>query len=153
MKRQKRGQAAFEYLSTYGWAILAALIAVGALAYFGFLNPKNMLPSKCDFGNQLECMEYRIIGEEGLVGLRLRNNFGREINITGVTGIENTVTDWEPQPLKIGVGTTRELNITLNQAPAQGEKNQIGLIITFQRAEGSSPPEHNISGWVFTTVQ
>ena len=26
---------------TYGWAILVVLIAIGALAYFGILNPKN----------------------------------------------------------------------------------------------------------------
>ena len=31
----KRGQAAMEFLMTYGWAILAAITAIGVLAYFG----------------------------------------------------------------------------------------------------------------------
>jgi uncharacterized protein (UPF0333 family) len=33
---QQRGQAAMEFLMTYGWAILVVLIAIGALAYFVF---------------------------------------------------------------------------------------------------------------------
>ena len=31
---KKKGQAAMEFLMTYGWAILAALIAIGVLVYF-----------------------------------------------------------------------------------------------------------------------
>ena len=36
---KKRGQAAMEFLMTYGWAILAAIVAIGVLAYFGVFNP------------------------------------------------------------------------------------------------------------------
>src|SRR3989338_1126940 len=39
MTYNKRGQAAMEFLMTYGWAILAAIIAIGVLAYFGVFNP------------------------------------------------------------------------------------------------------------------
>ena len=35
----RRGQAAMEFLMTYGWAILAAIIAIGVLAYFGVFSP------------------------------------------------------------------------------------------------------------------
>ncbi len=34
----RRGQAAMEFLITYGWAILAAIVAIGALSYFGAFN-------------------------------------------------------------------------------------------------------------------
>jgi len=41
--KQKRGQAAMEFLMTYGWAILAAIVAIGVLAYFGvFSNNSNI---------------------------------------------------------------------------------------------------------------
>ena len=33
--KNKKGQRAMEFLETYGWAILAAIIAIGVLAYFG----------------------------------------------------------------------------------------------------------------------
>jgi hypothetical protein len=36
----KKGQAAMEFLMTYGWAILVVLIALGALFYLGVFNPK-----------------------------------------------------------------------------------------------------------------
>lgn len=34
----KQGQAAMEFLMTYGWAILAAIIVIGVLASFGIFN-------------------------------------------------------------------------------------------------------------------
>ena len=37
--KTRKSQAALEFLMNYGWAILVVLIAVGALAYFGVLNP------------------------------------------------------------------------------------------------------------------
>ena len=46
----KRGQVALEFIMTYGWAILVVLVAIGALAYFGVLNPGKYLPEKCFFG-------------------------------------------------------------------------------------------------------
>lgn len=152
MVKQEKGQAALEYLTTYGWAILAALIAIGALAYFGFLNPSNLLPSKCDFGKQLECVEYRITSD-GNVNLRLRNNFGKDIELTDVEAIENTVlgNPFSPTPLLISVGTTVEAQIPLNYVKPAGDKQEVNLIITFKRADGGSP--HNISGTVFVIVQ
>ena len=35
----RKGQAAMEFLMTYGWAILVVLVVIGALAYFGILSP------------------------------------------------------------------------------------------------------------------
>jgi hypothetical protein len=43
----KKGQAAMEFLMTYGWAILVVLVAIGALTYFGVLSPDKFLPEKC----------------------------------------------------------------------------------------------------------
>ena len=52
----KRAQAALEFLMTYGWAILVVLAAIGALAYFGVLNPSNFLPSKCVASPGIGCV-------------------------------------------------------------------------------------------------
>jgi len=43
--RNKRGQAAMEFLMTYGWAILAAIIAIGVLAAFGVFSPQKLVGS------------------------------------------------------------------------------------------------------------
>ena len=153
MVKKKKAQAAFEYLTTYGWAVLTALVAIGALAYFGFLNPSNLLPNRCDFGSQLECAEYRISASNGRVDLMLRNNFGKDIELTDVEAIENTVLG-NPfaAPLQIPSGSTVEAQIPINYIKPAGEKQEIDLIITFKR-DGVGYREHNISGSVFVIVQ
>ena len=47
MRISSKGQAAMEFLMTYGWAILVVLAAIAALAYFGVLSPAKFLPEKC----------------------------------------------------------------------------------------------------------
>ena len=87
----KRGQAAMEFLMTYGWAILVVLAAIGALAYFGVLSPDNFLPEQCtvspEFGNT--CLEFQASFSEGDAGsaisLGLRNNVGQSIEEVNVT--------------------------------------------------------------------
>lgn len=37
--KTRKGQSAIEYLSTYGWALLAILVVVGAIMQMGVLNP------------------------------------------------------------------------------------------------------------------
>lgn len=153
MVKQKKAQAAFEYLTTYGWAILTVVIAIGTLSYFGFLNPSNLLPNACDFGKQLKCTEY-MITSDGDVKLMLRNNFGKDIDITAVSGIEIGVGSVVLPPT-IGVGTTEELSMVLDNDDRRkkGEKQEVKLIINFTRAPAGTYAEHTISGLVFVTVQ
>jgi hypothetical protein len=42
-KKRRKGQAAVEFLMTYGWAVLAAVIAIGVLAYFGVFNSDKLV--------------------------------------------------------------------------------------------------------------
>jgi hypothetical protein len=56
----KRAQAAMEFLMTYGWAILVVLVVIGALAYFGVLNPQNLLPDRCEMQQGFYCKDYVI---------------------------------------------------------------------------------------------
>ena len=77
MIRQTRGQAAMEFLMTYGWAILAAVIVVGVLWYL-LGNPANLA------GNQFQVAAPLVA--KGLV-----------INTTGITinvlnGAANAIT-------------------------------------------------------------
>lgn len=50
--RQKKGQAAIEFLMTYGWMLLVVLI-VGALI-FSFVDFNSLLPNKLEFHNNLK---------------------------------------------------------------------------------------------------
>ncbi len=77
-----RGQAALEFLMTYGWAILVVLAAIGALAYFGVLKPDAFLPEKCTMAPGLDCRDFLI--NTKTARLDFRNALGKDILISKV---------------------------------------------------------------------
>lgn len=85
MRKFKLSQAALEFLTTYGWVFLVILIMIAALAYFGVLSPANLLPSRCNFGAEFQCLDYQIgyntESADGTLKLKLKNNAGSAINI------------------------------------------------------------------------
>jgi hypothetical protein len=62
---KKSGQAALEFLTTYGWALLVILVMIGALVYFGVLNPSKALPTKCLVPPGFDCANNFQITEDG----------------------------------------------------------------------------------------
>jgi uncharacterized protein (UPF0333 family) len=76
---RKKGQAAMEFLMTYGWALLVVLIAIAALAFFGLLNPSRFLPEKCEIAPGLTCVGFTAEAEslsEGNISIILNNGIG-----------------------------------------------------------------------------
>jgi len=77
----KKGQAAMEFLMTYGWALLVVLIAIAALAFFGLLNPARFLPEKCEIAPGLTCMDFTASSDETVAGseiiILLNNGIGQ----------------------------------------------------------------------------
>src|SRR3989344_4607890 len=101
----KKGQAAMEFLMTYGWAILVVLVAIGALAYFGVLSPDNLLPEKCTMPVQLRCSDYRVLDSSAditctgtpidacaNITLILQNAAGRPMLIRSMNATSDTLT-------------------------------------------------------------
>jgi hypothetical protein len=157
INNKRKGQAAIEFLVTYGWAILGAMIAIGALSYFGIFNTQRYVSDVCYFGDQITCEDY-IAYNNGTVGLILRNNFGVNIDINSTTFksdygtvICNTSDRIIPQ-LNIEPGDTFNItcNITSTTIPTNS-KLKYKTIITFQRT--TSDNLHNQTGDVTVTVQ
>ena len=150
---KKRGQVILEYLLTYGWGILVVIIGVAVLTYFGFLSPSNLLPNSCDFGAQLICQEYRVIktpsGAD--IDLKLRNDFGRDITIHDVRGVDVPLTP-QNTPLLIPKKDVQELQITTTARVAKNEKARVAMVLEFARND-SGAPHHNVTGEVFVIVQ
>lgn len=80
---RKKGQAALEFLMTYGWAILAAVIVVGVLWYM-IGNPANLAGD--DFQMSVPFVaEAMSMNSNGDVSLEVRNGGGNNVNITGIS--------------------------------------------------------------------
>ncbi len=79
----KKGQAAMEFLMTYGWAILVVLAAIGALAYFGVLSPDRFLPEKCTLPSGMACLDFTASSSQ--IQLVIQNSGGFDMNNVNVS--------------------------------------------------------------------
>ena len=81
---RKKGQAALEFLMTYGWAILVVLAAIGALAYFGVLSPDRFLPEKCTLPSGIACLDFNWHATDGFT-IVIQNAQGFDMATTSIT--------------------------------------------------------------------
>jgi len=156
MQKKIRGQAAVEFLVTYGWAILAAMIVVGALAYFGIFNTQRYVNDVCYFGDQLICEDYAAY-QNGTVAIQLRNNFGVPIDIDTIRTIAKsdygTVTCFGITPnSSIDSGKLFEVRCKLvNGTISTNNKLKYKATIVFRNT--GSGNWHNQTGDLTVTVQ
>jgi hypothetical protein len=66
-----------EFMMTYGWAILAVVIAIAALGYFGVLSPDKFLGEKCITTPPFSCSEFKA-NSTGIT-LLIYNRAGKEL--------------------------------------------------------------------------
>ena len=160
MTHKRGGQAALEFLVTYGWAILGVLIVIGALAYFGVFNATKYVNDVCEFGDQMKCEDF-IINKSSLVSFQLRNNFGVPIDITRVKiksdyGISLCPAATSVFPPTINPGFLFEVRCNISgRSLTPGDKVRVSGTIEFRKSNGGLPgnnPLHNQTGSIFSTV-
>jgi hypothetical protein len=125
----KKGQAAMEFLMTYGWAIVVVLAAIGALAYFGVLSPNKLLPDRTTFSAPLPNVDNAVIDFAGnTVAIAFRNNKGVAIEVPQTGTFTSTQCDVAAPPGITGVidSVTRAAI-----APADDIQNGAGFIVTW----------------------
>ena len=142
---RKKGQAALEFLTTYGWAFLVILVMIGALSHFGVLNPSNLLPDKCLFGVPLgACTDEVADASAGIIKFKLINGGAETLNVTGVTTTATGVTgafvrytieagathSWKP-------GTEAEIILTFTSIVA-GDRPKLDVVIEYDTSGGYS---------------
>jgi len=157
----RKAQAAMEFLMTYGWAILVVLIAIGALAYFGVLNPSKFLPSSCTLQPGLDCSEFKVQASDNTVHLFVRNGMGESVDFSAL-GIDTNsdgdtadATDCAAiDPASIADGAmSAELTITCPDAQVGtvGSRFKGDLIGTY--IKGTSTLTHTLSGSITSEAE
>ena len=163
MFMKKRGQAAIEFLMTYGWAILVVLVVIGALAYFGILNPQQFLPQKCQFSTGFYCQD-NIIKSTGGGTIRVNNGLGNDIrvyhlNFTSNNGVVTCIYDnTAGYILTAGAEYNFNFNTTLNTkcdatTMAQFKGSRIRGDLNAIYADLQSGFNHTIEGELLTDVE
>ena len=88
MKNKRKGQAALEYLVTYGWAVLAIVIIAAVLWYLGVFNPNRYAAGKQSGGfSTLTVIDYTTTAGTGTAAstISFGNAAGTTINSINVT--------------------------------------------------------------------
>ena len=144
---ENRGQAAMEFLMTYGWAILVVLAAIAALAYFGVLSPDRFLPDKCQLPSGIACIDSRLT-ESGAT-LVIQNALG--FDMTGITvtltGTGCTGSDSSPATLANGAQATYVITCT----PTGGTR--YSGEIEFEYTNAGTSLQHEASGELVKRVE
>ena len=94
----KRGQSAMEFLMTYGWAILAAIIVIGVLAIAGVFTPGKYAPQACAVTAPFYCNAWN--AKTTGVNIELKNQGGetyhvKSVDISNCGAANNTGTGWD----------------------------------------------------------
>jgi len=84
--KSMKGQAALEFMMTYGWAILVVLAAIGALSYFGILDPSRFTPDTCMASSGFSC-DGKPVGASDNVVFTVSNGAGFDITLDNVKSL------------------------------------------------------------------
>ncbi|HLP79608.1 MAG TPA: hypothetical protein VK158_03165 [Acidobacteriota bacterium] len=79
-KNNRKGQAAVEFLMTYGWAFSIILLTLGVLVYSGVFDLDSFVNEKCEFYSGIICVDARA-NQTGVI-LSIQN--GLPIDLTNV---------------------------------------------------------------------
>ncbi len=147
----KKGQAAMEFLMTYGWAILVVLAAIGALAYFGVLNPSNLMPAQCKLGSGFDCSEFKVTVNN--VQINLLNNIGYDLKDVTLTMNGTSGSDCDAS-IAIGElknGEKTELQNFACAPDISGSKFKANLVLVYTRSDQSV--SHTTTGTIVGNVE
>jgi hypothetical protein len=132
----RKAQAALEFLTTYGWAFIVILVMIGALAYFGVLNPSKVTPSRCIVEAGLSCNDFRI--SANAVNITLTNGKGEGLTINGVTVQSDVATITGcAYTASVPDGTMLVMNCVINPALTSiGDKIKFNFNVSYKMAKG-----------------
>lgn len=153
--KNKKGQAAVEFLTTYGWALMAILILLGALAYFDLFDRDRYVGEGCDTGAQLQCLE-STMSEDGVLRLNVRNNYALNVTVENIhIRIDNEEYTDNPNVViergESGIveydhgGTMPALDLS------SGRRANIDLILEFGRE--TSTNRYNVTGSTVVQIE
>ncbi|MCX8202442.1 MAG: hypothetical protein N3G74_01395 [Candidatus Micrarchaeota archaeon] len=153
-----KGQAATEFLVTYGWAILLVLVIM-AILYSSIFKPEFYVAERCDIGPGITCDNFYLNKTSAGLNFTLyaHNSMGFDINITSINftledRINNKKYSKQIGPFTKVIQDRDSFNTSLIfevdnlQSVAPGTLYSIFFTIKFKNNEISSPPEHVTAG-------
>ena len=157
---RRRGQAALEFLSTYGFAFLLILVMIAALSYFGILNPQRFVPTRCLVSTEFTCRDSQLASGTTALNIQLINNNPNQISITAVGANAPTISGTATActvngggvPQNVGSGAIFTVSCTgiTGTWPPVGDKLKANFSFTYTQT--GLPYPKSAAGEVLQTV-
>ena len=110
---KKKGQAAMEFLMTYGWAILVVLIVIGVLAVY--FKPSKLAPNKVGFDGSNTIIvpdgQYKF-GADGSAQISVQNNENDALKNATLVITDDSGKSCSSGPMDIPAGDKVTFNCT-----------------------------------------
>ena len=136
----RKGQAAVEYLMTYGWALLAIVIVSGIIWSMGLFGGSCSTSSRGFSGTKIMLDDWKV--SNTLVHVTIKNAAGKTLNVTGIDFDGNNATV-SPTSITSGSnGVVQGSGLSLGVNSGDCYKDKI-LAITYNIDGGIS---HSTSG-------
>ncbi|MDO8555867.1 MAG: hypothetical protein Q7R96_01690 [Nanoarchaeota archaeon] len=148
-----KGQSAMEFLATYGWMILAMLIAVGALAYYNVFSPSKFFPDECELFDRVTCTAAKVTNNPTpQLQIVARNEFGQLLNPFNITVVSTEGCNGGYGAATGGLTDGEEEKITVictNTLPTEGNYRAT-LNISYTATSGIA---HNAYGKIIAHIE
>lgn len=145
-----KGQAALEFMTTYGWALIVVLVMIMAIVYFDIFDTDNFIQDSCSVSGELQCREFTVNPQ--IVKIQLKNNFGKDITINDVTCQDEAGNSATTSPgLPVSPGSTIDVTCDFGSALFNpGDKQKFTFEIEYRRTTGTV--DHIVTGDLISTV-
>lgn len=130
----KRGQAAMEFLMTYGWAILAAIIVVAAL-WLVIGNTGNLSGNRAILSQPFTVVAHQLDAPQSVL-IEIRNGAGETVTIQSVTA-GTCGSNTANLPRVVGNGDAEIFTVTCDSTYNSGDRITGDLSVTYNK-QGST---------------
>lgn len=129
--RNRKGQAAVEYLTTYGWAILVTLVVGVALWQMGAFKPPSTPPG-CTGFSQVTPIDHVADGSADRMGLTLTNEAGVKVKLNRIdVDIFGKTCSNSGINKELRAGQSYQVNVTSCTLPDTGNYYRAKITITY----------------------
>jgi len=150
----KKGQAALEYLLTYGWAILIVIIVGASLYVLGVFTPGQWTGKRQTGFAQFRVVDFSL-KDNGNLTVVFQNQIGKTVNLTEIKAtFKNNVCTFGYSDQNIAPNTIYKASKNCTSAWGNLDfRSSYSLVVDFYYTDPDSGLTHIDSGTLFGSVE
>lgn len=167
----RKGQAAAEYLVTYGWALLLLVAVIAVILSTGVFNPSYFISEECVLQPDIACTGHQMYrsGGDTILLIRVENRLGYEMEVDRVVATANDLGQTGQQPVEgridrqrllPGQNTTVTFTFSGPEQPPVGSMERVSVSLDYYSCAREVDPgcaehssKHTISGRVIARIE